>query len=238
LVGWYFPSHNHAAIIVQHGYLANSAQMLPVGQMLARHGFGVLMFDFRGQGLSDAAPVTFGLNETHDTDAAVTFLQTQPDVDPAKIGLLGNSMGGAAGIMAAAANPDIEALAVEGVFAELKDEVGVGIHLQTGLPAQPLDSIFVFFAQQQTGYRLDDVAPIRFVGQVSPRPILVMQGGSDARIPLDSGERLFNAAQEPKSYWYEPSAPHVGFYVTVPEKYEQKIVGFFESALLSRIQPP
>lgn len=238
LAGWYLASQNGAAIIVQHGYLANSAQMLPIGLMLARHGFGVLLFDFRGQGLSDKAPVTFGLNETKDTDAAVQFLQAQPDVDPHKIGLLGDSMGGAAGIMAAAHNQGIYALAVEGVFAELKDEVGIGIHLQTGLPAQPLDSIFIFFAQQQTGFRLQDVAPVLSIGQISPRPILIMQGGSDARIPLDSGERLLNAAGQPKSYWYEPSAPHVGFYVTVPGKYEQKIVGFLDESLLQTIQSP
>jgi len=238
LRGWYLPSKNGAAIILQHGYRANSAEMLPAGLMLAAHGYGVLMFDFRGQGKSGGDHVTLGLDETKDTDAALTFLQTQPDVAPDKIGLLGNSMGGATGILATANNLGIQALAVEGVFAELKDEVGVGIQVQTGLPAEPLASIFILFAERTPGYKLSNIAPISRVGEISPRPILIMQGGSDARIPVDSGQRLLKAAKEPKSYWYEPKAPHVGFYDTVRQTYEDKIVGFFDNSLLKTVQSP
>src|SRR6266496_933011 len=124
LTGWYIPPQNGVVIILQHGYHANSAEMLPIGLMLARHGYGILFFDFRGHGKSEGNTVTLGLFETQDTDAAVNFLLEQSEVN--KIGLVGNSMGGATGILAASKNENIQAIAVEGVFSELKDEVGIG----------------------------------------------------------------------------------------------------------------
>lgn len=235
LVGWYIPPQNGAVIILQHGYHANSAQMLPIGLMLARHGYGVFLFDFRGHGKSEGNTVTLGLFETQDTDAAVSFLLKQPEVS--KIGLIGNSMGGATGILAAAENQNIQSIAVEGVFSELKDEVGIGIEVQTPLPAFPFDVIFIYFAEYQTGYRLGDVAPVKKIGKISPRPILIMQGGDDKRITSHSGESLFAAAGEPKDYWYEPSAAHVAIYQAAPQEYEKRVIKFFNQYLLNDTSP-
>jgi fermentation-respiration switch protein FrsA (DUF1100 family) len=232
LTGWFLPPRNGATIIVQHGYRASSAAMLPVGLMLARHGYGVLWFDFRAHGQSEGDQVSFGLHEVHDTNAALDFLLQQPEVDPAKIGLLGVSMGGATGILAAAENYRIQALAVEAVFAELRDQVGVGIQVQTSLPARPLDSLFIFFAEQQTGDELGNVSPLACIGRISPRAVLIMQGGEDARILPDSGQRLLDAAGEPKEHWHEPSAAHCALFTCVPQRYEQRVVSFFDRHLL------
>jgi len=232
LTGWYVPSRNSATIILQHGYHGNSAQMLPVGLMLARHGYGVLFFDFRGHGKSEGSLVTMGLHEIRDTDAAVTFLRQQQEADTPMIGLLGNSMGGATGILAAAENQQIRALAVEGAFAELKDEVGIGIEVQTPLPASPFDSIFILFAQWQTGYRFSDIAPVKRIGDISPRAVFIMQGGNDTKVLRSSGERLIAAAGKPKEYWNEPSAAHGAIFKTAPEEYEKRIISFFDKYLL------
>ncbi len=231
LTGWYIPPQNGAVIVLQHGYSANSAQMLPIGLMLAQHGYGVFLFDFRGHGKSQGNTVTLGLYETQDTDAAIAFLSKQPEIK--KIGLIGNSMGGATGILAAARNEKIRAIAVEGVFAELKDEVGIGIEVQTPLPAFPFDAIFIYIAELETGYRLGDIAPVEKISQISPRPILIMQGGNDQRINRESGERLFAAAGEPKHYWHEPSAAHVAIYQSTPDAYEKHVITFFSQYLLN-----
>jgi fermentation-respiration switch protein FrsA (DUF1100 family) len=228
LTGWHIRSQNSATVILQHGYRGNSAEMLAAGLMLARHNYGVLFFDFRGHGQSEGDLVTMGLHEVRDTNAAVDYLRQQAGKDPAKIGLLGNSMGGATAILAAANNPQIHALAVEGVFADLKDEVGIGIQLQTPLPASPFDVIFIFFAERQTGIRLGDIAPVDKIGQISPRPILIMQGGNDQRVLSGSGARLLQAAGEPKEYWHQPSAAHVAIYQTAPDEYEQRVLSFFD----------
>ena len=235
LTGWYIPPKNGAVIVLQHGYHANSAQMLPIGLMLARHGYGVLLFDFRGHGKSEGNTVTLGLFEIQDTDAAVSFLLKQSEVN--KIGLIGNSMGGATGILAASKNEKIQAIAVEGVFSELKDEVGIGIEVQTPLPAFPFDVIFIYIAERETGFSLSDIAPVEKIGEISPRPILIMQGGNDNRINSDSGKSLFAAAGEPKQYWYEPTATHVAIYQAAPQDYEKHVIEFFDQHFLGMVSP-
>ena len=50
--------------------------------MLARHGYGVLLFDRRGEGRSDGEPNIFGWGGGEDIKAAVRYLKTRDDVDP------------------------------------------------------------------------------------------------------------------------------------------------------------
>ena len=229
LSGWYLKPQNGVTIIVQHGWKATSQTMVAIGLMLHRHGYGVLLFDFRGHGNSQDAQVTLGLTEVNDTNAAVAFLLAQPETK--KIGLVGISMGAATGILAAAENKHIQAIVAEASFAELKDEVGIGIERQTPLPGWPLDELFVLLAQRQTGRNLQSVAPIRAIGKISPRQVLLLQGGKDKSVLSDSGEKLFAAAGEPKEIWRDPLPAHGLFFKTMPEAYEQHVIAFFDKLL-------
>ncbi|MCP4542759.1 MAG: hypothetical protein GY832_37020, partial [Chloroflexi bacterium] len=47
LRGWYIPSENQGAVILMHGLASNRLMMLDVATVLARHGYGVLLFDLR-----------------------------------------------------------------------------------------------------------------------------------------------------------------------------------------------
>src|SRR5512133_3675642 len=53
LSGWYIPSENGAAVILLHGFGGNRLDMKSRADVLARHGFGVLMYDLRGHGESE-----------------------------------------------------------------------------------------------------------------------------------------------------------------------------------------
>ena len=50
--------------------------------MLARHGYGVLVFDRRGEGQSDGDPNAFGWGGDRDVKAAVDYLQRAPTSTP------------------------------------------------------------------------------------------------------------------------------------------------------------
>ena len=110
LAGWYVPSKNGAAVIAFHG--RTKAQ--PHARMLARHGYGVLILDRRGEGESEGDGSMFGWGGTPDIHAAVDFLKARPDVDPARIGGIGFSVGGEVMLQAAAENPDLAAVVSEG----------------------------------------------------------------------------------------------------------------------------
>ena len=82
--------------------------------MLARHGYGVLLFDRRGEGESEGDPNMFGWQGERDIHAAVAFLQRRSDVDPERIGGIGLSVGGEMMIEAAAESPALRAIVSEG----------------------------------------------------------------------------------------------------------------------------
>ena len=52
-------------------------------RMLVRHGYGVLLFDRRGEGESDGDPNAWGWGGDRDLQAAIAWLAARPDVDPA-----------------------------------------------------------------------------------------------------------------------------------------------------------
>mmetsp|Transcript_5619 Transcript_5619/g.14428 ORF Transcript_5619/g.14428 Transcript_5619/m.14428 type:complete len:224 (-) Transcript_5619:55-726(-) len=95
---------NRALVIVTHphsklgGDLYNNV-VQAVGRHLARGGFQVLLFNFRGVGDSGGSATWTGSQETADVAAAVKFARAQDDVD--KVFLVGYSFGGAVGCAAA-----------------------------------------------------------------------------------------------------------------------------------------
>ena len=101
LRGWYIPSHNGAAIVDFPGRLGTQAH----ARMLARHGYGVLLFDRRGEGRSEGGGNMLGWGGDKDIIAAVDWLKHRPDVDPDRIGGIGLSVGGELMLEAAAKDP-------------------------------------------------------------------------------------------------------------------------------------
>jgi pimeloyl-ACP methyl ester carboxylesterase len=86
----------HPAIVLVHGSGAQSREhMMPFARFLVRHGIAVLGYDKRGVGEStgDWNTATFE-DLAGDVLAAVAYLKTRPDIDPAQIGLLGISQAG------------------------------------------------------------------------------------------------------------------------------------------------
>ena len=110
LEGWFIPSRNGATVIAFPGRSGPQAQT----RMLVRHGYGVLLFDRRGEGASEGDPNIFGWAGDRDLDAAVDYLRGRPDVDPERIGGIGLSVGGEMLIHAAAHNTALKAIVSEG----------------------------------------------------------------------------------------------------------------------------
>ena len=71
LKGWYIESKNGAAVISFPGRAGSQSR----AKMLADHGYGVLLFDRRGEGLSEGDPNLLGWQGERDIHAAVRFLQ-------------------------------------------------------------------------------------------------------------------------------------------------------------------
>ncbi len=91
-------------VIIAHGFSGSTPFMLGFGQILARAGYGVMLLDFDGHG---SARVRLDDNSLpRNLDAAYVALIAQPEIDPARVALLGHSMGSGAVMSAAIADAE------------------------------------------------------------------------------------------------------------------------------------
>lgn len=223
LAAWYTPPQNGAVILVAHGY--GDRRSTRFHTLFARHRYGVLSWDLRGHGESEGQLCTMGYYEALDVEAALDFALKRPGVQ--RVGAWGGSMGGAATILAAARRPEIAAVVTDSTFAALEDELDIMVHVPLLRPMVRL------FAELESGVSVHMVRPADHIGRISPRPVLIIQGLSDQLIPTNSGQRLYDAAGEPRMLWSEAGVEHVGMYTSLPNEYERRVISFFDSALLS-----
>jgi alpha/beta superfamily hydrolase len=80
---------------------------------LAKQGIAVLRFDYRGAGDSEGEFSDITLeNNVSDTLKCIEFLQNHPKIDKTALGILGRSLGGVIGILAARRSKAIASLAL------------------------------------------------------------------------------------------------------------------------------
>jgi uncharacterized protein len=231
LVGWYVPTQNGAVVLAQHGYKSQRGEMLDEAAMLHRHGYGVLITTIRAHDLSDGRLITFGRKEVGDLADWVRFAIAQPGVDSSRIGILGNSLGGTLAIELAASTPALKAVVANSAFSSLRDTLETSVRFFTGLPPFPFAPLIGWWAEREAQIRVDDVDATRWIGRLSPRPVLLMQGGADVVISTTSGQRLYDAARQPKQLWFDPKVGHAGFDTARPVEYERRVIAFFDAAL-------
>jgi len=226
LQGWYIRSHNGAAVISFPGRAGSQSR----AKMLADHGYGVLLFDRRGEGESEGDPNLLGWQGERDIHAAVRFLQRQPDVDAQRIGGIGLSVGGEMMIEAAAESKALKAIVSEGASERsVRDQIanpGTRIDEVVGL------GLFTAAAALWTS----DLPPadLRGLARRITVPALFVYGerGQPAEQPANEG--FYAAVRGPKELWEVPGSGHMKGIEAQPAEYERHVVGFFDRALRSR----
>jgi dipeptidyl aminopeptidase/acylaminoacyl peptidase len=228
LRGWFIPASNGATILFVHGGGGDRTQLFPDAEVLARHGFGVLVYDARGAGESDAATPTWGDHEQRDLRAAIDFAIARPDVDPKRLGVVGFSIGASTVAMVAAEDPRLRAVVLYATWTTLRDEIDYKFRRYGAISRAPATWVL-----RRAGVDFDAVRPIDVIAKIHPRALFMIIGVDDADTPTWVAERIFAAAGEPKSLWEIPGVKHGGYVQAEPVEYERRVVAFFESALLA-----
>ena len=70
------------------------------------------------------------------------------------------------------------------------------------------------------------------IGRISPRPVFLIQGMGDRMVKLDSGQRLYDAAGEPRQLWEADDVPHLNMYFYFKTIYTERVIQFFDEYLL------
>jgi fermentation-respiration switch protein FrsA (DUF1100 family) len=224
LSAWYTPPKNGAVILVAHGY--GDKRTEHYYSLFVSHGYGVIAWDFRAHGQSEGEFSSLGYYEVLDAKAALDFALVQPGVE--HIGAWGGSMGAVTMIRATAQYPEIEALVADSPFATLEEEMGRRV------PFPVMRSLIQFFAERASGVRVNSVRPVDDIARISPRPVFLIQGMGDGMVPLDSAERLYEAAGEPRQLWTEKGVPHLNMYAFYKTRYTKRVIRFFDAYLLNQ----
>lgn len=95
----------HAAVVLVHDQEGSRLQMLPLVKPLHDSGYIVLVLGLRGCSTGSNAGSTFGLREAKDVEAGVQMLCTRPEVDPARIAVIGVGTGANAAALASHTRP-------------------------------------------------------------------------------------------------------------------------------------
>ena len=225
LGGWYHPSRNGAAVLVVHGGSSDRKGSVQHAKLLARHGYGVLLYDARGRGESDGSENNYGWDWGKDIAGALDYLKAREDVDPDRIGAVGLSTGADALIDVAPDRADIAALVTDGAaagsFADWDRLRGTEIGTVPGWVM--FSTIRVLSGDPPSRPLQDRVTEIE-------SPTLLISAGTDE-------ERDFNvlydeaAAGGPVEHWNLPDAQHTHAIHEHPEVYEQRVAAFFDEAL-------
>jgi uncharacterized protein len=229
LSAWYIPARNGAAVVLLPGSGSTRTAVLGQAVVLARHGYGALLVDGRGHGLSGGHSMDFGWWGGRDLAAAVSFLAAQPGLGAGKIAVLGESMGGEGALAAAGSDPRIRAVVAEGVTGQQLADHDWRPHDITGV----IDSGMEWVQYTAAGLLSGAPRPVSIrdgIRAAAPRPALIIAGGAVANEPVAA--RWFQAASPATvQVWVVPHAGHTQGLAAAPGAWETHVIGFLNTAL-------
>ena len=220
LTGWFVPAVGYqnpreaqATLIHFHGNAQNMSAHWSFVSCLPQQGFNVFVFDYRGYGVSSGSPEPKGVFE--DSNAALNYVRARPDVDPDRLIVFGQSLGGA------------NAIAV------------VGSGNRSGVKAVAIEATFYSYSSIANdkffgaGILVDDTySAERYVRELSPIPFLLLHGTTDPVIPYTHALKLFDQAREPKTLVTVDGGGHIeGLSERFGARTQKTLLDFFAASL-------
>jgi len=204
----------HPALIICHGIPAvpfnpDDAGYHDLAARFAAHGWVTLIFNMRGAGLSEGDFDMAGWSR--DIGAAIGFLSQEASADPSALYLMGFSGGAAAALHRASLDARVAGVVSCASPAHFRDLIGgdglsqciarwreIGIIRDPGFPSN--------MERWTSGFR--EVEPVAHVGNLAPRPLLLLHGDSDEVVSVSHAHELFSAARQPKQLTVIPGGLH------------------------------
>ena len=192
LFGWFIPAGERApALVVMHGWGGNAGMMLPLAAPLHDRGYALLLVDARCHGQSDDDSFASLPRFAEDIDAALAWLAGQPEVDAARLGVIGHSVGAGAALLAASRRRDLRAVVSLAAFAHPAGMMRRWLASKR-IPHWPFGAYILAYVQRVIGFRFDDIAPCHTIARVTC-PVLLVHGLEDDTVPVDEARQIHAA---------------------------------------------
>jgi len=203
-----------------HGNAQNLSSHFGFSHWLTAHGYQVFLFDYRGYGGSKGKPSQDGL--MRDGVAAIEYVRRRPDVDPNRLAIFAQSLGGAVAVASLASLEDrkgIRAVVLEDTFDSYRSMARDVLrrHWFTW-PLQWLPWLAVSERHR----------PANYVDRLPACPVLVIHGDADHVVPYWLGERLFRRLREPKEFWKAPGADHLEAFTRLAPDFRPRLVAYLD----------
>lgn len=214
LNGRYVPSSKKkGAVLYCHGNGGNISWFVELYRIFGELGYDLFVFDYRGYGKSEGSPSVEGTYL--DADAAWDYLVKERRIDPRSIVIWGRSMGGAVAAHCASTH-QAAGFVAESSFTSLRDEVDA------------VCCIFPYIVWPSGDYET-----ITYIKKIDS-PVLVIHSIDDELVPFSMGQRLYDAAREPKTF-LRITGSHNGGYLKSRDAYIAGIRVFLEKHTVSAI---
>ena len=203
LHGWLIPAPDaRLTLLWFHGNAGNIGHRVDNIKYLHRLlRLNVFIFDYRGYGQSAGTHSDLSEEATYrDAEGALAYLRGRQDLAHTRLIYFGRSLGASIAVEAARHHPPA-GLILETPFTSIKDMARVA------LPFLPLGSLL------RTKY--DSLSKIREIRV----PLLILHGDRDDVVPYEQGRRLFDAANEPKTFYRIRGARHNDTYIVGGQPY-------------------
>ena len=189
--GWKMHADDKTAgtIVFFHGNGDNVSTQMPNTFWLAKEGYDLYVFDYRGYGQSQGEA---GLDATiSDMELMIGHVANELPADEKMI-VMGHSLGGAMSVYVVAHSTHrdkIEALITVEAFSDYHD-----------VTQEALSKSWLFWLfQWPLSFTIDNTyRPLDSIGLISPIPVAIIHSESDEMIEMYHAEALFEAAKEPK----------------------------------------
>ena len=210
-------------------------------------GYDGLLFDFRNHGASGGKISSIGYWERLDAEAAAAYALRQEGA-PHPVILWGVSMGAAAALMAAAEDPQVNAVISDSTFLSFREVIHHHYYLVIRilrrhwwwfppLPAFPIADEVTAWAAWRAHFNPSDFNLEVAVRHIAPRPILFVAVAGDPRMPPSIAKTLYADDKSPlKQIVILPGHRHGEGFDDARAPYE-KVVAAFLASLTAKPMP-
>lgn len=248
---WFYAAGNERprlpTIVMAPGWGATAASLRDDAVAMAREGYLVMVFDYRGWGDSDGRLAGTGrelrgyvdpFEQAQDWFNAVSYAATAPMVDPAHIGLLGSDLAGGHVIEVAASDPRVKALASLVTRADTRpskpydpdpakvvaDAYAQASRLAAGQAPYPAGGAPV-------AAKIVRWAPVDEADQVTAPALFVLAQDEELFSNTFNGQRACERVQGPRKMVLLPKITHYGIYGAEHQRATEAAIDWFDRYL-------